>query len=566
MPVPLGSPFARLCSTALLSLLVACSRETVPTAPQQPDPVPGLGSQSLTLGATGSAAEYMVVVTNTTLDGTTTAGFTVSGSGLAPSTVRLAADRLPGTLDAATAVADPMPDLAAEARRRTRERAVLGGMIPAAQAWYAGRVVPAGAYGLSPATRSAQSIPAGAQVGDVVRINVNGDSVCTSPTWHGARITAIGTHAMILQDTLNPPGGFTTADYQRFAARFDTLVFPLDSAAFGAPTDIDRNGHVAIVFTRTVNEMTPTNSSSYVGGFTFSRDLFPIVGTARTQACAASNEGEYFYLLAPDPTGAIHGNPRTTAFVDSVTVPVIAHEFEHLINFGRRLYVNDAPSFEDKWLDEGLAHVAEELLFYRETGLTSRANIDLAALRASTRTLYGFNRDMNGNQGRYRAYLLDPSRNSPFGVDDGLATRGGAWSLLRYLADHAASSDGDLLYHLVNSQTAGVANITAVFGAGVATQARDWNVSNATDDLVTAAADLQPSWNWHSIYPAVGNSGQYPLAYQPMSSGVTYTGSVLGGGAAYYKLTVPAAGSATLTFVETTASAPRLSMVAVRTR
>ena len=32
-----------------------------------------------------------------------------------------------------------------------------------------------------------------------------------------------------------------------------------------------------------VNELTPRNSSSYVGGLTFSRDLFPQVGTTRAQ-------------------------------------------------------------------------------------------------------------------------------------------------------------------------------------------------------------------------------------------------------------------------------------------
>ena len=138
-------------------------------------------------------------------------------------------------------------------------------------------------------------------MGDLVTVNVNGNDPCSSPLYHAARVTAIGTHAIVLADTLNPLGGFTTADFQRFAARFDTLVYPLDSAAFGPPTDIDGNGHVGLVFTRAVNELTPANVSWYFGGFTFVRDLFPAAGSAGYQGCPGSNEGEYFYLLTPDP-------------------------------------------------------------------------------------------------------------------------------------------------------------------------------------------------------------------------------------------------------------------------
>jgi hypothetical protein len=273
-------------------------------------------------------------------------------------------------------------------------------------------------------------------VGDVVLMNVNPDSDCVAPIMHPVRVEAIGSKAMILNDTLNPKNGFTTADFERFAAKFDTLIYPVDVAAFGEPTDIDQNGHIGLIFTRAVNELTPSGSSSYVGGFTYSRDLFPKQGTARAQGCAASNQGEFFYLLAPDPNGEINGNRRSAAFVDAATTPVIAHEFQHLINGSRKLYVNTtAPDFEEKWLDEGLAHVAEELLYYHEAGYTPRGNIGITQVTATPRSLGAYNSDMRGNEGRYRTYLERPSTNSPYNVDDSLATRGAAWSFLRYLAD-----------------------------------------------------------------------------------------------------------------------------------
>ena len=298
--------------------------------------------------------------------------------------------------------------------------------------------------GIAPApTGEAIANPRGPlNLGDVITLNVNGDDACANPTFHAARVVAIGTHAIILSDTLNPKPGFSTADFQRYAARFDTLVYPLDVGNFGEPTDIDKNGHIAILFTRAVNELTPPRSTQYVGGFAFSRDLFPTTATARAQACAGSNQGEFFYMLAPDPSGTINSNARSTGFVDSVTTAVLAHEFEHIINASRRLYVNNTPAFEDKWLDEGLAHVAEELLFYRESGLAPRSNLDLNALRTSQVTRLAYNTDMSGNGGRYRTYLLAPAANSPYSLNDSLPTRGATWSFLRYAVDRMTATDG----------------------------------------------------------------------------------------------------------------------------
>jgi hypothetical protein len=279
-------------------------------------------------------------------------------------------------------------------------------------------------------------------LGDLITLNVNGVDPCANPVYHSARVMAIGSHAIILSDTLNPKGGFTTADYQRYAARFDTLVYPLDVGNFGEPTDIDKNGHIAILFTRAVNELTLAKSTQYVGGFAFSRDLFPTTATARAQACAGSNEGEFFYMLAPDPTGTINSNVRTTGFVDSVTTAVLAHEFQHIINASRRLYVNNTAEFEEKWLDEGLAHVAEELLFYRESGLVPRSNLDLNAVRATPSLRLAYNGDMSGNGDRYKSYLLAPATNSPYSLNDSLPTRGAAWSFLRYAVDRVNATDG----------------------------------------------------------------------------------------------------------------------------
>lgn len=536
-----------------------------------------VGAQTVTLDGGSAGADYVTVIINTNPTASVSENFTLKGGGIVAPATSLSS--IPGVgLDrvASDGALTPALDLnrAHEARLREQERRELTPRFAAARAWYAARglaSVPTATTGASVSrsfelTRRDGAIPATAKVGDIVTVNVNGTDPCTNPVYHPVRVAAIGTHAIILADTLNPPGGFTDVDFQRYAARFDTLVFPLDSAAFGPPTDIDANGHVGLIFTRTVNELTPANSNSYVGGFTFSRDLFPVAATARAQACPASNEGEFFYLLAPDPAGSINGNTRTTGFVDSNTTSVIAHEFQHLINAGRRLYVNNASGFEETWLDEGLAHTAEELLFYREAGLGPKNDIDTPQIRATTQRRTAFNLDMLGNAGRYRSYLRAPAASSPYARDDSLSTRGAAWSLLRYLADRSGRSDNDFLFHLVNSTTSGLDNVKAVYGADLVGALRDWSVSHAVDDVAATAPELQqPSWNWHSLYPALQSA--YPLAIQTLVDGAPTSGTVVAGGASFFKFGIPAGATATLSLTDPSSSATtNLQLVVVRTR
>lgn len=560
----------RLLPLLIVGALAACKSDG--TGPQ-----PGLevgqslkltGAQGVKLDGGADGAQYYVVLANNDTSPANKASFTLVGSGLAGSVAALVPEQGASLSlsPIAGGTANPAINTAFEARLRATERLQLSRRIPAARQWMAARrstaVTNVGGFAV---TRRDGAVPATAKVGDTVTVNVNGTDACSNPTYRGARVVAIGTHSIVLADTSNPAGGFTDADYQRYATRFDTLVYPLDVDAFGAPSDIDQNGRVVLIFTTAVNELTPPNAPSFVGGFTFARDLFPLAGTDRLEGCPASNVGEYFYLIAPDPTGQINGNDRSTGFVDTMTTAIIAHEFQHLINSSRRLYVNNANEFEETWLDEGLSHIAEELLFYHEAGMGPRNNITTTAIRASEQRRTAFNLDMAGNAGRYRSYLQAPSTSSPYARNDSLSTRGGAWDLLRYLADQHSKTGDKVFYQLVNSTLSGIANVQNVFGATFTADVRDWNVSHAVDDIAPVPTELtQPSWDWHSIYLVV-NQGSYPLKYQAMADGTSYSGSVVGGGAAYYKLGVPANGTATLTLGGQSASAgSHLQLVVVR--
>jgi hypothetical protein len=580
---------ARALPSALvtLSLLaIACGGSgegsvTPPPPPPPPPPTnavtlaagqtaPAANGQQLTLGGLASGGEYLLVVSDTLSAGSGTSNYVVAVTGTtapgtvsAPSTDRIGTE---ATLDGAPASFAPVLDVSYGARLNERVRDRLRGGFSTARASFS-------AGGLRPTTASrslsAAAIPA---VGDLVNYNVN-QSACDTLTVHPSRIVAVGTNAIIAVDTLNPPSGFSNADFVRVAANFDTLVYPLDVTNFGAPTDIDGNNHVVLLFTRAVNELTPAGSQSFVGGFFFSRDLFPTTAPANSPgfACKGSNVAEMFYLLAPDPNGDVNGNKHTTGFVDSLTTGIVAHEFQHLINAGRRIYVNNANDYEVVWLNEGLSHIAEELLFYRQAGLTPRQNISIATLRSSAASVNAYNTDQGSNAGRYRQLLLAPAKNSPVRNDDSLGTRGATWSFLRYATDRRAASgvsDATTFQALVNSRVNGIANLSAVYGAGIGAMIRDWSISNYTDDtLAGVAAELtQPSWNWHSIYPALGSGGgTYPLQVLPLAT-TGGSGTVVPGSAAYYRFAVPANASATVTVSGGTAAAGLVVGTVVRIR
>jgi hypothetical protein len=493
------------------------------------------GRQARVVGGT-TGGFFALVVTNLATDTASKSTFSLSATGISAGDAGPFGIRQP--LPPGRGGAEPgfpLRDDALESRLRDEERLALTPRIDEARRWRATRV---------------PSLPASLDVGDIVTLNVNVAVPCASPEYHAARVVAVGTRALVLDDTLNPPGGFSSADFQRFAARFDTLVYPLDVAAFGEPTDIDGNGHIAIVFTRAVNELTPAGAGSYVGGLTFSRDLFPQAGSTRATACASSNEGELVYLMTPDVFGTINGNRRTRGFVDTTVTSVLAHELQHLVNASRKLYVNtSAPRFEEKWLDEGLSHVAEELLFYRESGLAPRSNLSYDDLIATFRSRIAYRADMQANAARYHDYLLKTMTSSPYRGGDSITTRGAAWSLLRYLADRTRTDDGDVWRRLVDNSATGMANLQAVFGKDVVSMVRDWTGSHALDDRgIPSAALQQPSWNWHSIYGGVDAlEALYPLRPTPLSASTpTYSGSLVAGGFGFYTFSVAPGDTATL--------------------
>jgi hypothetical protein len=528
-------------------------------------PAPGATSVSACIGApAGVAGEYALALISTAPSYASTLSLDVHAAGnVAPATALLTAAHDPGpTLPAGAHAAAPAAQ--AELARRETERRELAALTDAAREWAAAR-------------RALPSVTAEAKVGDIVRLNANGIQGCSSPDRRAGRVAAVGTTAIVVSDTSNPTGGYTDAEYASIVATFDTLVYPLDTTAFGAPTRIGAQGKVVLFYTRNVNALTPSGASYTIGGFFFSRDLYPRTARNGLLGCDASNEQEMLYLLVPDPNGVVNGNKRTKEEITLLNLGTLAHELQHLINSSRRLYVTpNAVASEETWLDEGLSHIAEEMLYFRIAGFTSRQNVTLQDV---IRNAGAFTNYASQNFSRFYSFLVNPEGNSPYAPNDSLATRGAAWNFLRFVAGRqGAAGEASFFRSLVNSTTTGFANLNNATGGQIGDYLRDWAVSNIADDYSAATTAALgptyqlPAWNFRSIYPGLRFSGGQALGIYPINARALRANApqrviLAGGTSSYVRFGIPAGRSALLSFSTNgapPASALRYALVRLR--
>jgi hypothetical protein len=411
------------------------------------------------------------------------------------------------------------------------------------------------------ARRAAQaavmSVPA---VGDVISLRVpdaSTDDLCNNFFQTQAVVASVSAKAILAVDTLDGPPAtlFNQAQMDSITGEFDNITYPTDASYFNTPTDFDGNGRIIMLFTGQINKLTPPNTSgAFVGGFFFAGDFFPTVDTPQAQGCLESNGAEIFYLLSPDPTGRF-GNVRTTSSVRQGTRGTVAHEFQHMINAGNRFVNPSVTAFEATWLDEGLAHFAEDAVGRVQRGFGDLETLTFSNLVPCSPCSQSndFNAFFFQNLARLTYWMKDPDQFSPLSklADTSLATRGAAWAILRYAADNYSSSDPRAFTRkLVAGPDTGLKNFNAVTKVPVDTIVSGWLVSMYADHL--GIPGLNPkyeyrSYNFRSAMPPVARSvlGQstatYPLAVQPIGTGSdNFPATNRSGTGTYYRLTVAA--------------------------
>lgn len=496
------------------------------------------------IGADVAGAEFALVAINTSATFGTLVGLDALtlGVGAAPPARAVADASLFGAAAAAppTTLAPPVElrgDGGFHDALRRRERRELAEHVAVARETFAGGR-------RAPTMLAAQVAPP--TVGSLVTLNAQTLSACTQANNRTGRVVAVSQRAIIVADTANPTGGYTDAEYASIAATFDTLTYPLDVEYFGEPTDIGGTGRITLFYTRAVNQLTPGGANFVIGGFFFARDLYPKAARNGLPACATSNEREMMYLLVADPNGQVNGNVRTKNDVTRLNRTTVAHELQHLINAGRRLHLTPgANPNEEVWLDEGLAHTAEELLYFRLAGFGSRENLARSTVAANSAAAELFTGYAAQNFARWTGYLRAPELQSPYAPNDSLSTRGAAWHFLRYAAGRQPGSEAAFYRRLVSGPATGLTNLSAALPSGaLASWLRDWAIAVFADDLATPLAPeyTLPAWNFRSILPALTIGGQplgsYPLATRPMTAGTIRSVALAGGGSTYLRFSV----------------------------
>jgi hypothetical protein len=388
------------------------------------------------------------------------------------------------------------------------------------------------------ARASASVLAAAIGVGDTITYRVPdvlATDLCNNFASVRAVVKAVGTKAQIAQDINAPTSGFTAADFTAIAAEFDNLIFKTDTAWFGAPTDINRDGRITILYTPEVNKFTPKGSPSYIGGFFWGGDLFTKADYAAANlTCPQTNEQEIFYLLAADPSGTF-GDARSTTVVRQATRGTIAHEFQHMINQGIRQFNPAVEEFEVDWLNEGLSHFAEEAVGRASRGFGDFQSLTSAEVKANADDYSAF---FQQNLARFSTWLARPDTSSPISsrADRDLAPRGAAWALLRYTADQFSPANARAFFRrLAAGPKTGVTNLVQQAGVSFDQIIGGWLIANYTDNLGIANLDARysyTSWDMRNAVAGVVSGGNYPLRVQ--TPGVALTTTAQSGSGVYF--------------------------------
>jgi hypothetical protein len=440
------------------------------------------------------------------------------------------------------------PVLDARAQRMAKHHAVEASLIEQDRALFAGRFqsIRSAARAQRASFSQIPTVPPTAKVGDVLNIRVpnrNTSSTCQNFIPVPVTVKLVGTRGIFVEDNANPTGGFSASDYQALSDRFDSQIYATDAGYFGTPTDHDNNSRVVIVITKEVNKI------AGLLGQVFTADLVP------TTQCPSSNEGEFFYGKAPDPSGTAGAAYSITDALNDAPI-IIGHEFTHVIQLGRRLDYPPATAFQSTWELEGQATFAEEVNGYTATGFAPGQNLgfEIAFNNPVTQPIfwfidpfvdlvvyYGFVSQTSRTAGAPEqcSWLATKTQGNNGPCLSGREPYGVPWSFLRWLSDQFGSQfpggEKGLHQQLVDNAFTGYATISSVIGVPIDVLLGQWAPTLYVDDRVT---NLDPkltikSWNLFAIENRLVATAKLTPRDRPFGA-FTDQISVRGGSSAYF--------------------------------
>jgi len=435
-------------------------------------------------------AKYVLAVLNTSVTAATFSGFELRATGggrLADQTATASLEPV-NAASAARSSARTFPGMqqVLDAERAhggflDQQRQLVSLYGSPAEAWSRSRKGP----GNTAAARVAPS------VGDTVLMKAIYSS-CSVGREVRARVVFVGSKSLIMEDVLSPRAGQVDAQYRTMGQEFDAVQYPLLRANIGDPLAMDAtlggDGRVTMLFTRYVNDSLPG-----IQGYATACNFYP------KATFAPSNQDEVFYARVPGATEDANSWRRAMR-------STVLHETKHLASFAERLSRN--VPFEESWLEESTARIAEEL--YSRTfsgGGGWRANsgyvnsVGCEITQCDDRPLMMWKHFSVLHQFFRGVDTLTPIGAAASGDFTFYAS---GWSLVRWAADQYATTESGWLRDLVRGGSQiGLAGLSARTGRPIDEMLAHWSLANAVDDQAAFKAQRPelsfPSWNMPDI-------------------------------------------------------------------
>jgi hypothetical protein len=448
----------------------------------------------------GSQARFMVAVINTSQAATTTSSFELRGIGAGAMAGRVAVNLDASALQAAAPTgAVPAALLAFEKSQsahgvhleKQRQVFQFGG---APQAAWRARLAARSGVASSVIPRSE---------GDIVTVRALYSS-CTTSREVQARVVYAGTRGVILEDIAAPRAGTMDAEYRAIGQEFDAVQYPLLAESIGDPLAMNEvmggDGRVTMLFTRYVNDSVPG-----IAGYVTACNFYP-----RT-TFAASNEDEIFYARvanAQESPSEWRRSMRST----------VMHEAKHIASFAERL--SRGHPFEESWLEESTARIAEELYSRKFAGGGSwkgntgyQTSVQCELYQCDDRPLM-----MWKHFATLHAFQRNVDELTPIGsaATGDFTFYSSGWSLVRWAADHYALNEGQWFKELVRGgPLTGLASLALSTGRPAGEMLSDWALASAVDGVegfTPHRTQLSlPSWNTADVMR--GLSQTYPGSF-----------------------------------------------------
>jgi hypothetical protein len=270
------------------------------------------------------------------------------------------------------------------------------------------------------------------------------------------RLAGEGDHVRVYLDRQTAPADMAPGLIDEIIRLLDGEIIPRSREFLGEHADIDGDGKLAVLVTGWLGRLCGGKTS--LNGFVRCNDF-----QADVEA-PFGNHADVIYLNASVAPGA-------------ALKAVLAHEYTHAVCFSRRLAPGRRAAplpVEEDWLNEAIAHVAENLHACGWSNLDQRIDDFLANTAGSPLAVRDY----------YRSGLWRDA-----------GCRGATYLFLRYCADQFGEG---LLRDLVNGPAAGKRNLERATQTSFADLFRHWTIALAEGQMQSV--------------PLRGTVGEYELA------------------------------------------------------